>query len=430
MKIAPAYFTLVLLCLAITCFSQTVDTIFYNNRWQISEKPFASYYRHATLVNGNPKLEFNGPVTDYYESGKIEMTGMYRNGKREGLFRFYYPDGQLESEGHYQDNFLHEDWTYYYPGGRKKAVLNHRGKEGDFLVKEYIDEKGKTWVKEGNGEFQLLLYDQISRLYFRVTGAMKNGKAHGHWKFYPTIPTKYGFGKVMRFKKVFVHGKLTKMMIYNQHGAKTATYFDLVPSIAIMNHRKFDAIDHFIMDPLLFHGIKSDQHLVNFVVKKIPPDIAVDTGSFEESFNSVLTKLNDPLFRVYFDDAKNYEGEINFTVSGDGLLENLDIKGNVSAVEKARMASLLRHFRNVKPIQYENVGITANHRIYFFTVDGKEMLPKRYHHYSRFRHLLFSVIPYEKMVRKLNDDVKLRIESYDKMRKQIFNNIRWQMDRY
>ena len=55
---------------------------------------------------------------------------------------------------------------------------------------------------------------------------------------------------------------------------------------------------------------------------------------------------------------------------------------------------------------------------------------KRYHHYSRFRHLLFSVIPYEKMMRKLNDDVKLRIESYDKMRKQIFNNIRWQMDRY
>lgn len=72
-----------------------------------------------------------------YPNGKIQLTGTYKNDKRDGL------------------------WTYYYENGNKWS-------EAEYTNGEY-NGKSTTWFENGK---------------LRYEGYYKNGKKTGKWKFY------------------------------------------------------------------------------------------------------------------------------------------------------------------------------------------------------------------------------------------------------
>ena len=48
-----------------------------------------------------------GPYKRYYPNGKLEMDGVYKDGKRSGPFLEYFPDGKLQRKISYMDGMRH-----------------------------------------------------------------------------------------------------------------------------------------------------------------------------------------------------------------------------------------------------------------------------------------------------------------------------------
>jgi protein TonB len=81
-------------CLASLCYGQTMDTVYYDADWKTTIKANASFYRIGKLVEESKKYE----VTDFYMSGKIQMTGTFSSMSpeiKDGVFTWYKDDKKI-----------------------------------------------------------------------------------------------------------------------------------------------------------------------------------------------------------------------------------------------------------------------------------------------------------------------------------------------
>ncbi len=103
----------------------------------------ANYYRVINYKGG----EIDGPITDYYKSGKVMMSGYYSGatatkGNENGKFIYYYENGKEFQTYTYIKGVLEGDYTEYYPSGLKKALVTYSN--GSRHGCEYAwDENGK-----------------------------------------------------------------------------------------------------------------------------------------------------------------------------------------------------------------------------------------------------------------------------------------------
>lgn len=193
------------------------DTTYLNKAWRDTSSSYASYYRTRIrqgavwqvtdhYLNGKPQMigtfsddschirqglstwydttglpfhetEYvgnieNGKDNRYYKGGRLEITGNYKSGKRDGDFIGYYPGGNISGKAKFVDgkqvsgNFYNEDGSINphitdfikdseYRGGEQKwlAFLNkhfrysessiRNGAEGTVVVQFIISEEGK-----------------------------------------------------------------------------------------------------------------------------------------------------------------------------------------------------------------------------------------------------------------------------------------------
>ena len=94
--------------------------------------------------------------TSYYENGKTEKRGNYKNGNRDGKWTTFHFNGTIKEEGEYKNN-NYFSWT-----------LN--------------DEKGKEWIKGGNGK----LINYYANDMKKSEGEYRDGQQTGEWVFYFT----------------------------------------------------------------------------------------------------------------------------------------------------------------------------------------------------------------------------------------------------
>jgi antitoxin component YwqK of YwqJK toxin-antitoxin module len=95
--------------------------------------------------------------TYYYQDKKVEMTGGYKHGKRDGYWVSYYDNGKKWSEGFYKDGMNDGKRTTYFESGKVRYIgyyLNDRrvGKwqffdEAGNLLKE-VDYSGQQSAGE------------------------------------------------------------------------------------------------------------------------------------------------------------------------------------------------------------------------------------------------------------------------------------------
>ena len=58
------------------------------------------------------------PFKEYYESGSIQVEGLFYNSQEQiGYCKYYYESGILEKEGEFINGLEHGHWKMYYPSG-------------------------------------------------------------------------------------------------------------------------------------------------------------------------------------------------------------------------------------------------------------------------------------------------------------------------
>jgi antitoxin component YwqK of YwqJK toxin-antitoxin module len=84
---------------------------------QESKKEVSSYF---TFKNTTDSLVQNGEQVLYHKNGKVEMRGMMKNGKRDGVWRSWYESGQPWSETTFKDGVKNGKTTTWYDNGNKR----------------------------------------------------------------------------------------------------------------------------------------------------------------------------------------------------------------------------------------------------------------------------------------------------------------------
>ena len=63
----------------------------------------------GTIANGLR----NGDWVAYFPDGKVQSTGLYKDGLRIGLGKVYYENGHLMMEGNYTEDHKCGEWIFY-----------------------------------------------------------------------------------------------------------------------------------------------------------------------------------------------------------------------------------------------------------------------------------------------------------------------------
>ncbi|EOR96634.1 TonB family protein [Arcticibacter svalbardensis MN12-7] len=89
-------FFFLFLCMAHTCIAQQADTIWYNNKWEKSDKDQSAFYRVIKQKTPGHYL-----VKDFFSSGEIQMEGSYLSlnpDVKDGDFVYWSKDGKKEMD--------------------------------------------------------------------------------------------------------------------------------------------------------------------------------------------------------------------------------------------------------------------------------------------------------------------------------------------
>ncbi len=161
-------------------------SFYFDEQYFLTDKKceFAAYKR-VTSYNPADK-SFSGAFTDYYGDGAPALTGVYENGKKNGVFKGYYPSGYLKYQVNFTDDKPTGDWTFYYPSGRPQTIYQY--KNGVLNLLENWDTSGKKTVTAGNGRFTFtntpFMYNDVGYKSIIYTGKITDGQPNGVWSVY------------------------------------------------------------------------------------------------------------------------------------------------------------------------------------------------------------------------------------------------------
>lgn len=126
-----------------------------------------------------------GDWKEYYpRSGKLRAEGAYKNGARIGKWTFYFENGKIEQKGTYREGGLpHGLWTWYYPSGQILREEEFRLGKEDGYIREYdpvgnVITKGQFLDGYEEGEWVVDYGDH------REEGKYIGGLKHGIWLSY------------------------------------------------------------------------------------------------------------------------------------------------------------------------------------------------------------------------------------------------------
>ncbi len=83
----------------------------------------------------------NGEYIKRYKNGNVEMQGMMKNGKRDGLWKSFYDDGTPWSKTTFKDGIKNGPTTTWYENGKIRYEGSYEN-DSEKGVWKYYDEKG------------------------------------------------------------------------------------------------------------------------------------------------------------------------------------------------------------------------------------------------------------------------------------------------
>lgn len=130
------------------------------------------------LPDGSPVND--GPYESYYESGKLESKGEYRDGRRDGEWEFRWPGGRRRGRGSYANGKRVGKWTTWYEkGGRSSEGSYTDGhRTGEWQV--WKPDKSLDEGRSGTYDFVEAASPDGTHEY---RGALLNGLKDGPWVY-------------------------------------------------------------------------------------------------------------------------------------------------------------------------------------------------------------------------------------------------------
>lgn len=388
--------------------TQVNDTVYYNSYWQICERPFAEYYRLG-IVSFDSLWSFVGQVRDYFKDNTLVMEGNYSNsGTREGKFVFYYTNGKISAKGEFHKNLAAGVWGFFYENGQKKASIVFAD-SSDFSVHEFFDQQGNSLCRDGACYFELEMIagTKLAGKYL-VKGEFTKGKRTGTWKYYSKFMNSFDN---LYMKESYEKGELKKGIIYTRRD-NLAYYSPWV--LTVTDFEKLSVTESFSKDPTAFTNFNFDNDIRDLLVSRKSPGINLSGNSIEESLAKLTMTLNQPkVLKLFSEPGKIYNGTIDFRVSDSGYLKDVEVSGNLSVKEKADLLYILRKFENIPELIIGTIGIDAPYKIYYFTLDLTDMVPKRYRSDPKFTKIFgFWPETMEKVKERIREPIKRIIRYY------------------
>jgi TonB family protein len=161
-----------------TAFAQVRMKLNYNSHWQLTEPDSAVYIR--VCIYDTTNAFFAGPVADLYLSGKPQMTGTYKGGKKSGNFTSYFENGQIESTGAFENDLRHGVWRDYYSDGKLKLEVEFFPNGDQPRIMTFNDPDGKPRIQNGTGDWEELV-ELVSGEKIFIKGKYKNYNKDGEW---------------------------------------------------------------------------------------------------------------------------------------------------------------------------------------------------------------------------------------------------------
>jgi hypothetical protein len=380
------------------------DTIFYNQKWEICEKPIAEYYRIGTLAIDSFWF-FIGHVQDFTMSNVLMMDGNYtQDGYKTGSFSFFYPNGNLLMKGNYTHDKMLGYWNFFYDNGKPKATIYLREKMSEFTVLNYFGDKGDTLMINGTGSFswsqnEVNPNEFKSHYGYTLEGEYKDTLRNGTWKYYEVEGDDT---RNERFKESYKKGELTKAMYYGYYGGgervnAARVTFDFQPY-------KIQQTENMRYDEFLRKGIgdsakAKDENFMNYIVNGESPVITVNEKEFTRAISRIISTLDKYSYKIDHSKGKDIDGEIEFKISESGHPEDITVKGNISEKEVNFIKYIMDKFKGIEmPVIEGSIAISGYHKFYFYTFNTRPFIPASLVGYVPEKDFIFSSIPRDKFL--------------------------------
>ncbi len=112
----------------------------YNSHWN-------RYYESGVLKSSDFIIDGLNRQKEYYESGELQMEGLFKNGQRNGYWTTYYKCGAKLATGLYNEGQATGQWKIYYKSGSIKAEGQFINGQQNGHWREYYE----SWDLKGEG---------------------------------------------------------------------------------------------------------------------------------------------------------------------------------------------------------------------------------------------------------------------------------------
>ncbi len=400
-------FFLLFLCVSYIHCQKLTDTMFYNGKWEICEKPIAEYYRIGTLAIDSFWF-FTGEIKDYTTENVLVMNGHYSvDGYKNGSFEFFYPNGNPMLKGTYKNDKMAGIWDCYYENGNHKATIYLPEDNNAFSIYKYTDETGKVLVENGSGSFRWREYEiekQLNRYYsYTLEGEFRDSLRNGTWNYYYDDETDMN---TLVFKEQYDAGKLKKAKYYGYYTEKISAanvVFNFEP-------RKIATTEKITYDEFLRKRDSTgekQENFIKYIINGESPVITLKEKEFSKAFIKIILTLERHSSKINYA-GRDIDGEIEFKISDKGYPEDISIKGDISEKEKVFIRYIMDKFKGIEMPAIDNsVGIEGYHKFYFFTFDPRPFVPLSIRSYMPKEDFIFSTIPKPKFLEFAKDIKKV-----------------------
>jgi antitoxin component YwqK of YwqJK toxin-antitoxin module len=371
------------------------DTIFYTAGWRICEQDIASYYRVGVLADNGGSWFYTGPIRDYSTADSmLLMEGNYSEvGMKSGLFKFYHDNGKLMASGNYRNGKMDGVWTWYYPDGQEKAQIYFPAANDDFKFITYRTEKGELLMENGVGSFFWGPYAFSTYSEYIVKGHFNKGLRSGKWDYSLTSQP----------------DKPLITEVYDKDGSLKRTDVDYLSSYNskkvpfIFSHFKFAITEKMLYDDVFRRNGDTATFvaLASYLVDRKSSVITATDERFDSAWQQVHKTLWGFKSRLSWAD-REVDATIVFKLGEARKFEDITVSGNIESSDARFLTYLMGKFNGIDMPGDSSVAIEQYYTIYVYTLNMSKYLPGQYRGILYERDLLFSALPKQKMIAKLN----------------------------
>jgi len=175
----------------------------------ITDSLYFSYFQNGVMKSSgvfrNGKA--GGTWKYFYENGTLKMTGIFKENEHHGYWKYFHENGNINMEGEIYKDIKEGEWKYYFENGNLKNAGNYKKNKKVGLWKYYNEDgtikaqavydnnKGKytevypNGVVKSEGDIIEGKSDGVWKYYYengilKAEGIEKDGQKEGAWKFY------------------------------------------------------------------------------------------------------------------------------------------------------------------------------------------------------------------------------------------------------